>query len=1161
MGFFANLLSMGGAAAGILALDATALLLGGGRNQKQQPLKNKSFRSDAYGTPFMRCRGTVRCQGKVLWATPIRTSIWKTTSGGLFGMGSHSVYYNKYSQSSFIGFGKKLGGGAAVAIQRLWADGKLIYNAVASQGSLTGTVTVDGAQTEGAQSIVLTLASGASLTLDPGDLISVATDGTSYQVQLPVSATGPGFVRVVVWPPLAQSFVGGETVFLQNINQSPWDLSWFDPNPHDGSHPDGGYPCPPGGIRFYLGADDQQPDPYIVQMLGTGNVPGYRGIVGCMIHDLQLANSGDHPPNITAEIAYDVFTGAGPTVGPIAGVTLAPSGADYNQFAVPYSGVTADNLFNPLLSSIPYVFVATNATSPHTVYRINTQTNLFEASIQISSGFNFFVVDRDGFFYVSGAGEPLQKYDGVSMSPVATSSPYGFGDPAASTLWDATQSLFGNPVPVKLIAAMQVFGGTSIFDRNSCLPFGTGDASATRNVVIGYDKNGVPIIQPGDTTSLLGSIGGSGASMCVDADGNLWALEGHNLIKWDCQFVSSVYFDSNNQPHEFLAPPSFASTTYDVSSVTVGSGTILYYSGDNSIVISGDNLGKFDIATASVVSVGASGLGLTISPYIDLMGTFIVGGPNVFHRIDASSLQVLNTYTITSLFPGFSVSGTYIYDPITDSFWYRTGSPSLTQVYRFYLDRGNGGRVGLDSIVSSLMTEDGFDPSTFDVTQLTTQGKTCRGVEFGRESYQDSLRQMMENYLFDACPIDGKEVFIPRGNTSAATITEDDLGALGDPAQYEPRVVETIQDALDTPLIVSIHYNDPLKNSQPATQYAKRISKPYASSLGSGVELTTSNQQLDITSPITENATPIKQQAEIILWDKWTGRIERKFKLGPKWSRLSVGDVLTLTYKGTNYLMRVEEFNYGASGAIEITARSVDNSVYSTVNLAGSSSGLGSGTTTPPPKILNNNYTLNPAVPLSSPNSTTVRMSGDSIGALGVTATFTSGLRTFYNNDNLTVTDPGAGNTQIYYVTVYDPTFIGEVQGSVTLTRFCETTAAAAHVGELGYINMGSIVVAGAGASGGSGGPGGQPSAGGSQFLGTVSFGPTTRGPFTLAHSFGVAPAAVVVIVTGPTTLPDPTAPAPPEGDVDLQVQAPDAQNIYLFASADGLVGYVEVWG
>ncbi len=143
----------------------------------------------------------VRLQGKDLWGTQIYTSWWKTVSGGLFGIGSKSVRYPKYSASRFIGFGKKLNGGAAVSFLRIWADGKLLYNKQASTGKIIGAVTVTvvgGGQLPGSQFLQITLASGATATINAGDLLIVPGDPQPYTAQTTITASGPTTISVPI---------------------------------------------------------------------------------------------------------------------------------------------------------------------------------------------------------------------------------------------------------------------------------------------------------------------------------------------------------------------------------------------------------------------------------------------------------------------------------------------------------------------------------------------------------------------------------------------------------------------------------------------------------------------------------------------------------------------------------------------------------------------------------------------------------------------------------------------------------------------------------------------------------------------------------------------------------------------------------------------------
>ncbi len=58
----------------------------------------------------------------------------------------------------------------------------------------------------------------------------------------------------------------------------------------------------PGVIRIHTGGEDQQPDSTMEMHLGSGNVPGYRGLCYLTFTDLQLADFANRIPNISAEI-------------------------------------------------------------------------------------------------------------------------------------------------------------------------------------------------------------------------------------------------------------------------------------------------------------------------------------------------------------------------------------------------------------------------------------------------------------------------------------------------------------------------------------------------------------------------------------------------------------------------------------------------------------------------------------------------------------------------------------------------------------------------------------------------------------------------------------------------------------------------------------------
>jgi hypothetical protein len=80
-----------------------------------------------------------------------------------------------------------------------------------------------------------------------------------------------------------------------------------------------------------------------------------------------------------------------------------------------------------------------------------------------------------------------------------------------------------------------------------------------------------------------------------------------------------------------------------------------------------------------------------------------------------------------------------------------------------------------------------------------------------------------------------------------------------------------------------------------------------------------------------------------------------------------------------------------------------------------------------------------------------------------VTVLWSDGRTTIYaaraGGSGFVVTDPGAGNSQLYYVTIYDPNRTGEVAGTPSLTAYCDVTPQAVFLGQTGYIFIGTITI------------------------------------------------------------------------------------------------------
>lgn len=167
------------------------------------------------------------------------------------------------------------------------------------------------------------------------------------------------------------------------------------------------------------------------------------------------------------------------------------------------------------------------------------------------------------------------------------------------------------------------------------------------------------------------------------------------------------------------------------------------------------------------------------------------------------------------------------------------------------------------------------------------------------------------------------------------------------------------------------------------------------------------------------------------------------------------------------------------------------------------------------------------------------------IDMYAVDATFQPvGNSVHYNARSWTISDPGSTPT-LYYVTIYDPSQIGDSLG--TLTSFISTTQVGAHWGEPGYVNIGTILAIHGSSGGGTGGGGTGIGGSGSiyRFLVTIA----TRGNYTFAHGLGLLPVDVKILPINDATARFQSNPSPPW----------DSTNVYLNASDDALILLLEI--
>lgn len=124
-------------------------------------------------------------------------------------------------------------------------------------------------------------------------------------------------------------------------------------------------------ITFYLGTEDQLPDPTYEAAVGVGNAPAYRGRAYAMIEGLNLGGSG-YLPNLT----FEVTTQLDEETAIVRKVYVANTGVTYGRNSAP--GIGRPTIF----SMSPTVRVGILSDNDFTVYSYDLQGNLLEAGLR-----------------------------------------------------------------------------------------------------------------------------------------------------------------------------------------------------------------------------------------------------------------------------------------------------------------------------------------------------------------------------------------------------------------------------------------------------------------------------------------------------------------------------------------------------------------------------------------------------------------------------------------------------------------------------------------------------------------------------------------------------------------------------------------------------------
>ena len=544
--------------------------------------------------------------------------------------------------------------------------------------------------------------------------------------------------------------------------------------------------------KFYLGDEDQMPDPTMESLIGIGNVPGYRGQAYFVVSDLELANHGNRIPALSFEVLKEGTTTETQTV------TQYP----YTSIAS-YTGV-----YNPVRNEL---WVAGFG---NTLERRSPVDGTVLGTIPFSS---------------QAAGMESGYLAGPIYDPI-----YGY------IYWGSYSSrkiLRFSAADATLLTAITWASGTT--DGFSVSPL-TGNVWRTAIV------SGVPRLQERNP-----STGADGVNVALtgldtsgrilfDGAGNIWVFRLTELRRYSPTGVLNFTYTAPHNIHHavydrhrnsmWISIDYGTATTYrNITGITRGNPTLVTYAaGSGTGFQNGQAVTVYNTTGTEALWDGPTGDrhiatvvdSNTVSLDVDstdftawVSGGQIFTGTNYIRELSLTSLTVTKTILqhsrssewqfgllydaarkiiwacdgdySTNLVGIDTDTGEVLHEIVVSPF-YDTGWVVIINNDLWYVDESEenlyrvhlGGtvvssEVTYGSVVRDISLRCPLTEDQIDVAQLTD---TLKGFAItSKVSARASIEQLMNGDMFDSVDSDGKVKFVKRGGVSVATISTNDM--------------------------------------------------------------------------------------------------------------------------------------------------------------------------------------------------------------------------------------------------------------------------------------------------------------------------------------------------------------------------------------------------
>ncbi len=686
------------------------------------------------------------------------------------------------------------------------------------------------------------------------------------------------------------------------------------------------------GASIYLGGDDQAADGFMQSILGTGNVPAYKGLAYVVFDNLQLDDFGNRLPNLTFEVAA-------------ANVTSDPACAGTTEAAISQRSTTVMNgTMLPIVlesngSDVRRVLIGgfvpngSTATFIASEFDVTSDVPAEQTSAQ-SASFTIVSPATDSSWALSPDGRFVAFYLQSSITPSHAFCIYDIETRTFGAIYTAALAQSSSYKQIAWLDAqhfvidnvlsnargLQVFAraGTGIVDLGFTALWGSNSSTTTRpfygaqftpyadgllayNFVISGATLRARTIAWRDNALCLGDIYAvaSGLSLGSGSGPHARFLKTAS-DEWTLVYGTVLYFCAMS----FAPQASSASVTRPWRQFTqdFGTGSVNFpvFYGDRLLIVQNGVYGDTYLISEVALQDGTFDLTVDAAPVSSLVNSY-----NYFCALKLDTARLL---------------------------FLCTGGTSYSFKNIAVFERNAAGSVG--AVVSDILKRAGYAESDFDVSALSdtpVQGYIVQEPMSAR----NALEPLQTFAPFDLIETSGQLKAVLRGGAAVAEILEDERRAAGEDDDPPPPLSASRAQELELPREVNVETIDPSRNFEINCQRARRIAS-------------NARTVQKISLPVVCGANTAKKVAETKLYTAWAERELIKIQTSRAHLALDPADVVDL---GDGSLLRIASIAQ-SGGLLKIEGFKSYASSLSSDAVADGGAGIGSSGSSSVPSIL-----------------------------------------------------------------------------------------------------------------------------------------------------------------------------------------------------------------